>query len=718
MTRRPEPPTSRYFVDAARYRFPNPDVADPAFYPVPRDPVDRDAYRRAIDASFPDSPAGSPRYGMDALRVALPLLVRWVHTRQTRHRDAVFAALRGFHDALRAAVAERGWFWQFEDPAALLPVYRKVLIDTGALAPDTPWFREIALFYARNLHVWDSKPVEWRGACHRSLPEGMVKALVARWHPDIPEAERWARYGSLVLRDFLRARELPQNDTGYMLGPLIVLGCAGDQWTGDDRLWSDPALRRLWDRLRVEVSPDGAVHPYGPNGGWNSTADYRIALLERAAARTGDGRHRFVAHRLFNHLRWQADGASPGSWRIDQGSLWHICLAWLFADERVRPVAPEPGSLWTRRGEAIRIPHTDKALTERLLGDADPDPDRGHICCSWHLSGKEWPDKLILRGGWNHGDLFALVELHPTSFPANPGGILGLSRWGAPFTQVVTSKGASIENRLQVEDLGGKARRRLHPDRLRIDEFWKSGAMPDIRSEVLDFEETADATFARVRVLNADGLPVVYEREFLFVKNRFLATRETVVFEEAFRARVCPLWNTQNVGPQIGAHWANTFLSHPVGDNGTTSRPTPPADLLVWFAPRPDCRLEVRDRLADDPRAEACPNQVRYVWEGDAAVGTRLLFTQIYLPHPPHRARPTSNNPNPGARAAYADRLQETAGAAGIETLRDEPDITVLKLDLLPERTEWVVFNPARNTVPVGSGLPIRATWAYRNTPR
>jgi len=58
---------------------------------------------------------------------------------------------------------------------------------------------------------------------------------------------------------------------------------------------------------------------------------------------------------------------------------------------------------------------------------------------------------------------------------------------------------------------------------------------PDIRSEVTYFKETTKATFAHVRVSNPEGLPVVYEREFVFVKNRFLATREIVTFEKASR---------------------------------------------------------------------------------------------------------------------------------------------------------------------------------------
>ena len=141
---------------------------------------------------------------------------------------------------------------------------------------------------------------------------------------------------------------------------------------------------------------------------------------------------------------------------------------------------------------------------------------------------------------------------------------MGMNRWGTPFTQIVTSKGASIENRLLVEDTRQKASRRFHPDTLRINEFWKSGEMPDIQSEVTYFRETPTATYAIVRVRNMDGLPVVYERELVFAKNRFLATREIVEFKESFPTRVAPTWNTHNIGAQIGNHWANTFIHQPV----------------------------------------------------------------------------------------------------------------------------------------------------------
>lgn len=694
---------TRYSVDVERYRFGTPDVRNPASYPIPQDAVTRESYLGCVEETRPADIARRPNRGMDGPRAFMPVLVKYVQTGDTMWADACIAMLKAFHKEMERQVAERKWFWQFEHPAALIPLYRRYLVKGGAIEPEAMWFRDMWLCYCRNLHVWDTEPVEWRGGCHRSMPEGYTKGLAAKWYPNIPEAAHWQRYSELVFGDFWRTKDVPQNDTGYMMGPIIILTCGGDQWTGDDRVYTDPGMRRLWDRLMVEVTPDGAINPYGPNGGWNSTADYRIAMLERIAAETGDGTYRFAAHKLFNYLRYQSREPGPSGYRLDPGSSWLIALAWLFADDSVEPARPDGGSLWNRRMEAVRIPHTDKVLTERLLGNADPRENFGHICCSWYMTGKEWPDKLVLRSGWNPGDLFALVELHPTSFPANPGGIMGLNRWGAPFTQIVTSKGASAENRALTEAIEGRVKHRYHPDKLRIDEFWRTGTMPDIRSEVTYFRDTPRATFARVRVRNMDGLPVVYEREFVFVKNRFLATREVVTFEESFKARVAPVWNTHNVGPQIGSHWANTFIHQPVGENGTRSMKTPPADLLVWFAPRSDCRLEIVDRFEVDPRTEACPNQLRYVWEGTPKPGQQLVFTQVYYPHPPYRARATSNNPNPGSTAAYADEFQATAHACGIQVIRDDVVASIVRLELEAGQVEWVVFNPEAKRLAVGS---------------
>ena len=686
--------SARYSVDVERYRFGNnPKPNDDKFYPIPRNSVNKEAYFKQVDLYNPTSISKNPNRGLGGPQAFMPVLAKYIQTGDQYWGDSCITMLKLFHEELDRQIVKNSWVWQFEHPAALIPLYRKHLIAGGAMKSNESWFREMWLTYCRNLHVWDTEPIEWRGACHRSIPEAYVKGRAATWYPNIPEASEWARYSKLVFNDFWKTKDIPQNDTGYMMGPLIILVSGGDQWTEDNRVFTDFEMGKIWQRLLVEITPDGMINPYGPNGGWNSTADYRIAMLERISSITGDGSYRYGAHKLFNYLLYQNHYSSSGDNKPNYGAAWLISLAAIWANDKIKPIKPNSKSTWNQRGEAIRIPHTDKQLINKLLGNADFRKNRGHVCCSWHMTEKKWPNKLILRSGWEPGDLYGVIELHPTSFPSNPGGIMGLTRWGAPFTQIVTSKGASVENRLSIESLSSHTNIRYHSDKTRIDEFWRKGTMPDIRSEMTYFEETEKATYASLKVKNLDGLPVLYEREFIFAKNRFLATREIITFEESFKARIAPLWNTHNIGPQIGKHWANTFIHHPVASNGTRSMKCPPVDLLVWFAPKADCKLNIVDRLIDDPRAEACPNQLKYIWEGTPAKGEKIIFTQLLYPHPPYRSRPKSNNPNVDSNASYTNELEATAHASGIKVLRDDPEVTILKLELEANKKEWVLFN-------------------------
>ena len=50
------------------------------------------------------------------------------------------------------------------------------------------------------------------------------------------------------------------------------------------------------------------------------------------------------------------------------------------------------------------------------------------------------------------------------------------------------------------------------------------------------FEDHPEVTFARVEVAHMDGLPVTYSREFIFVKNYYLATREILYYEGQVQA--------------------------------------------------------------------------------------------------------------------------------------------------------------------------------------
>lgn len=137
-----------------------------------------------------------------------------------------------------------------------------------------------------------------------------------------------------------------------------------------------------------------------------------------------------------------------------------------------------------------------------------------------------------------------------------------------------------------------------------------------------------------------------------------------------------------------------------------------PADLLAWFAPRANAQLHVVDRFTTDPRTEACPTQLCYVREGGAQPGQQLSFTQVLLPHLPHRVRATTNNPNPGAEGAYRSDLEAAAGASGIRVIRDDVDVTVLRLDVEPGQVEWIALNPRRTSTDFASGVT-DAPYAY-----
>ena len=350
---------THFFVDSERDRFGYADMSNPAFYPIPNEVITRETYMQCLESMDLEALASRPNRGDGSLVAFMPVLAKYVQSGDKRWAEACVEMLKQYHTALKKRVEEDKWIWDFEWPAVLFPLYRQHLMEGNFMEANTPWFKDLVLYYCRNLHVWAEEPIEWRGGCHRSMPEGTIKWLAATWYPDIPEAEHWARYGQLVFNDFWKVKDVPQNDTGYMMGPLLMPLFHGDRLLGDDRVYGDAGMQQIFTRIMMEVTSDGAVNPYGPNGGYNSTAHFRVSVLERIAAKTGDGRYRYVAHKLMNYLRYQAKNEHYFS------SL-HASLAYLFADDSIAPVEPESGSIHTMRNEAMRVAHTDKALTEKL----------------------------------------------------------------------------------------------------------------------------------------------------------------------------------------------------------------------------------------------------------------------------------------------------------------------------------------------------------------
>ncbi len=695
-------PAVYYRQDLARYGAPDPERT-----PIPQPPVTReDYYQWLVDSghfNYGPSPHNHRRY---IPRHFTPLLAKYVHDNDPVAGRQCLDALKFYYQALQEDVKQAGWNEQFTDEPGYIGLYRRYLTEGGLLDENRDtWFKDMVLFLNRTMRVWGGQHNFWRGPMHRAQGEGIAKRLAVLWYPDIPEAAVWKKYADEVYDDFWRFRDNPVNDSNYymlcVMPPLLL----GAELTGNREFFTDPGMRKIWDRFMYEVSPDGACIPYGAHDGWNQAAASRLLALELAAKYTGDGRYRFAATRIFNYMRYQQERIKTHHMAMGPYSTEKLAVVYLLADDTLKPVPPEGGSQVLYHREMLRVKSKEAAgkyFAKFGQAPLDPDPLLNNVDCAMINTPETKPWKLILRSGWNPGDFFAEVDLYPRHDPLNPPGILGMTRWGACLGMPINAKGSSDENRLMIEDLSGSAPLRFNTDPDLQDKFYQEVEIPE-------FADLKGATFATVQVTNYQGFPVTYTREFLFLKNRFLVTRDLPLFEEGFLAQVAPIYNTQNVGPQLGENYANTFFDAP--RQSSADLLNPPVDLLVWFAPRENCRLQVVDRTAIDVRAMDVPVQVRYAWRGLTQAGQRLLFTQVLYPHKAGMQLARSNAPG----AARPADLAGTAGADGIQALRDTPELTVLRFSLDPDRVEWLVSNPGGGEVKEG-GLATDARYLYLDT--
>jgi len=647
--------------DLQRYHVP-PAAADS----IPRKPVTRQSYidyikrepmHGRLTGLYSEYFLAHPRCGHFGPRHALAALALFVADGDRRFGEACKIAMQDYDRAVREDVKKQGWHAFYMHMPTLLELHFRILREKGILTEeDEPWMRECVLFLSRNVHVWGTAPTFWRGPMHRAQGEGVMKRLAALRYPDAPEAKEWMAYSERVWHDWWDYRDNPINDTGYFFGqtfPVIL----GAHLMGRKEVFTDPGMKPFWERMLYEVTPDGATCPYGAHGGWNSGAPQRLWMLELMARYTRDGRYRWAAHRLFNYLEFQQKNLHKNHLLCHFTKLG-LALAYLFADDSIEPVEPEPQTRVLWRKETLRV--RGKQAATHYLKELDPAPDRAHICCNLICTDKVMPSKLVFRSGWAPGDLFMLVDLFPRHEPMNPTGIIGLTQYGSAMAMTISSKAVTThENLFVVEDLSGTATVVSNPNTLTVDAYYMDVAVEELSEHEL-------ASHAVVRVKDFLGFPMTARREFFFVKNRFVLVRDEAQFREAFLARVGPVWHTQNVGPQAGPNWANTYFHAPYAQHVPLTNP--PRDLLICHAPKADRRLTVTER----GHAEI-PYSVRYAWQGITDPEKKLHFTFLLLPHEPVRS--------------------PSGLAEKIKFLKDDDAQAAVVVEVDENRQEWIVLN-------------------------
>jgi hypothetical protein len=285
------------------------------------------------------------------------------------------------------------------------------------------------------------------------------------------------------------------------------------------------------------------------------------------------------------------------------------------------------------------------------------------------MTQKVMPHTLAFRSGWAPGDLFMLVECYPRHDPLNPTAIVGLERYGASLAEMASEKFISRENAVSIVDLSGTAAY-LGQKGFRGEKRLPVGHA-GMETAVPAFSDHALATHATVAVSNYMGFRATQQREFLFVKNRFVLVRDETRFDDRFRASVGPAWNTQHVGQPRGDHWLNTwFTAHFFEDKRLFD--VPPWDLLIWYAPRPGAGLEVGEPAEKSPAGSKLV-ATRYAWQGDVEPGARIQSVTVLLPHAPLR--------------------DASSLAIGIKPLADRPGLAAVEI-AQDGRCELAVLNP------------------------
>jgi len=532
---------------------------------------------------------------------------------------------------------------------------------------------------------WKKQP--WRrGSMHSALGPALARYYAVVKFPDIPEAELFTKYYNLTWGDWWTHRDTVYNDTGYRA--LLLLNIfIGAYLTERDDLFADPEAMKFWERILYTIAPNGAVPHFGDAGNWSaSTAEY-LFMMEYLAAKTRDGRFKYVAHRLFDHIVNHAVDVQDYHFVTDN-ILLGVAFAHMVADDTVKPVSLGDRSRVVTRKEILLPPvETVKPEMGTYASQAylGYDRKRKKLRHAVEMSGpRDVPDKIAFRSSGKDEGLWALVDLcniaghndvpEPTNVAAlvDKEAVLGCNLG-------YYDEDAWFHNVVYAEDLEGHAFKAHRPMTISLRAFY----------------DRARTSYARVHVKGYHMLPLDEERQFLFLRDRFLLLKDVVTFTDNWTCRIGPCWQTQQID-QVGKNWANTYIDYLFvsGMNvgaGIHRWKQSTRDLLVFHPPQKECALELVNRRTAKPSANQSadaitwrhlPLRLRYVRKVRTRKGMKMHWTTLLIPHAP---------------ALKAGKI-----VADIKVFADSPELTAIRVGKAAGEQQWVVLNDTGRAVTAG----------------
>lgn len=595
----------RYLVpDPYRFAFPS----DPARY-QPKAVTKADYLaltQRVLDAEksiFAKGRAANagqhgPYYGLGAY-------VAFKATGDTNMLEAALGMMRGAHEAHATGAMTPHWAYMHK-------VVSLFLADPAVPEADKVWLKE---FTPRVLAIlWKTeRPREW-GAFNRALIWGAFLEIGAKLLPDNPAAKEWKAYADFEWESWWPYRDHDENSSDYNASSMMdYLDWAEFR---DPAYLKDPGIARWLERELYQVVPAGAFPGYGDANPWNASCWQWIAVFERAATITRDGRFKWAAHRLLDYATRQIDDLMSYH-AVYDGAAQSCAWAWLYADDTIAEVAPEMKSRVLQRARVVRV---DDALRKEMA------EKRGITGLYFKLEDGQQPDKLILRAG---GDPFA------------PAGMLELCSDAGHHSSSVPNFNSFMHRRsVLLTDLGYFEKGPEYHNVVFIEDL--TGIAPEASSEQVSvpaFLAGSQATYAAIRVDNYKGWPALNDRRVLFTGEGPVLVKDLVSFHTPFVARVRQQWQTRDVSPKGGANWVNTCIPTLIQSGlglgrGVYRWNNPNWDLLIYFTPQTGRDYEVFDRSLENIW-QTVPLRVSQRYRGLPEKDKPIHFTSLLWPHTP-----------------------------------------------------------------------------------